>query len=344
MNQQNRVERQRSRGLAWPAMGHSSKAKTGQFHRHSSAVRGLTLLEVLVSLAIVTALLSLLLPAVQSVRESARQVQCQNHLKQIGLGFQLHVESTGRFPTNGWGYGWLGNPDRGTDRHQPGGWIYCLLPYLEQSELRTRGAGHSDLLQPVALSEVSRTPLTVFQCPSRPSQQPGPAASHVLPVNGIWSSVVAKTDYAVNEGDFITDTDAGPTSLQEGDSSGYSWKDTSKATGICFLRSELTIRNIEDGLSATYLVGEKYVSSGNYKTAFDPGYDQSMFSGLDLDINRWTLDVPQQDTAEISTRRFGSAHSGGCFFLMCDGAVRLTSYSVNAEIHRQLGNRLDGSL
>lgn len=303
--------------------------------------QGMTLLEILVCLAVVGVLLGLLLPGIQSIRETARRAQCQNRLKQIGLAFQLHVDSTERFPTNGWGYGWLGNPDRGTDRRQPGGWIYCLLPYIDQHELRHQGAGSSELLQPVDLSKVSRTPLTVFQCPSRPGPRPGPAASHVLPVNSLWSSVVAKTDYVVNEGDFITNTDAGPTTLSDGDSDSYAWRDTSSATGICFLRSELLLRQIEDGLSVTYLAGEKYVSSANYENAIDPGYDQSMYSGVDLDLSRWTLEAPLRDSKVISTRRFGSAHSGGCFFLMCDGAVHRVSYAVDTEVHRQRGNRKD---
>ncbi|MGZ0166012.1 MAG: DUF1559 family PulG-like putative transporter [Planctomycetales bacterium] len=56
-----------------------------------------------------------------------------------------------------------------------------------------------------------------------------------------------------------------------------------------------------------------------------------MYRGVDLDLSRWTLDVPLRDNKVISTRRFGSAHSGGCFFLMCDGAVHRVSYSVDAK-------------
>ncbi|MGH7129345.1 MAG: DUF1559 domain-containing protein, partial [Planctomycetaceae bacterium] len=154
--------------------------------------------------------------------------------------------------------------------------------------------------------------------------------------------MVAKTDYAVNEGDYITDTRGGPAMLEEGDSGNYQWRDTTKASGVCFQRSEIRPAAISDGMSNTYLIGEKYVSTPNYDTFADPGHDQSMFSGVDLDINRWTIDPPLEDGEGVQERRFGSAHSGGCHFVLCDGSVRMIGYGIDREVHRRLGNRRDG--
>jgi hypothetical protein len=153
---------------------------------------------------------------------------------------------------------------------------------------------------------------------------------------------VAKIDFAVNEGDYITNTGTGPPSLAVGDNSTYVWLDVSQASGVCFQRSEVRWSDVKDGLSATYLVGEKYVMTTAYQTGSDPGYDQSWKSGVDLDLNRWTIDPPLQDSSTQYERRFGSAHSGGLNMALRDGAVRFVSYSIDAAIHRSLGNRRDG--
>jgi prepilin-type processing-associated H-X9-DG protein len=236
----------------------------------------------------------------------------------------------------------VGVPDRGTGPEQPGGWIYNILPYLEQGKLREVGRGMAPNQQRPALAKVMQTPLAVLACPTRYGPRLSPANPLVIPRNADWMPEVAKTDYAVNEGDYITDTREGPATLKEGDSGQYAWRDTRKATGICFQRSEVRPANVCDGLTQTYLIGEKYVSRVNYATADDPGHDQSAYSGVDVDINRWTLDPPQQDGSAVDMRSFGSAHPGGCHFAFCDGAVKLISYQIDAEVHRRLGNRQDG--
>jgi prepilin-type N-terminal cleavage/methylation domain-containing protein/prepilin-type processing-associated H-X9-DG protein len=303
---------------------------------------GFTLLELLVAIAIISLLIALILPAVQQAREAARTTECKNRLKQIGVAMMLHEESFGRLPGNGWGYLWLGDPDRGTDQQQPGGWIYNLLPYIEQQSLRDRGRGEQAIVQRVTLSKRSQLSLPLFRCPSRPSRPLSPCHPILATVNADWVPMVAKSDYAVNEGDYITNTPAGPASLVAGDDPNYAWTDVSQATGVCFLRSEIRLAAIRDGTSQTYLVGEKYVSQPNYDSDGDPGHDGSMYSGVDLDINRWTLTVPLPDGDNIEARRFGSPHASGCQFLFCDGSVRLVSYGIDADIHRRLGNRHDG--
>jgi prepilin-type N-terminal cleavage/methylation domain-containing protein len=95
--------------------------------------RGFTLIELLVAIAVIGALVALLLPAVMSVREAARRVQCSNNLRQIGLAAQNYAQVIGSFPplacspqqqlTSGLG-------DMGFY-----GWPVHILPQLEQQAL-----------------------------------------------------------------------------------------------------------------------------------------------------------------------------------------------------------------
>ena len=101
-----------------------------------------TLVELLVVITIIGILISLLMPAVQSAREAARRVQCQNNVKQLALAMISHETSTKRFPSGGWGWYWVGDPDRGLSwQNQPGGWVYTILPFIEQNNLFQMGTG-----------------------------------------------------------------------------------------------------------------------------------------------------------------------------------------------------------
>jgi hypothetical protein len=95
----------------------------------------------MVVLVIVAMLLTLMAPAVQHVRESARDMDCSNRLRQIGIAIHAHEQAHKILPTNGWGYEWIGNPNRGFRRTQPGGWVYNILPYMEQASVHDLGRG-----------------------------------------------------------------------------------------------------------------------------------------------------------------------------------------------------------
>lgn len=89
-----------------------------------------SLVELLVVIAIVGMLISLLLPAVQAARASARRTQCQNNLRQIGLGLWQHHEAKQAFPVGAIEWRGAGDP---TKRQLA--WSALLLPYVEERAL-----------------------------------------------------------------------------------------------------------------------------------------------------------------------------------------------------------------
>jgi len=100
-----------------------------------------TLVELLVVIAIIGILVALLLPAVQAAREAARRTHCFNNLKQMGLAAQNHQSAHGFLPSGGWGFRWVGDPDLGFGKSQPGGWVYSLMPYIEYQNVYAIGFG-----------------------------------------------------------------------------------------------------------------------------------------------------------------------------------------------------------
>ncbi len=139
---------------------------------------GFTLVELLVVITIIGILISLLFPAVQAARESARQSQCSNNLKQLGLASHLHLDKVGYFPSGGWGNDWVGDPTRGFGHMQPGGWIYNLLPFIEQQGLHDVALpGYPTNLNKLNVGQ-TQMPLVMLICPTRrrvahyPFQQP----------------------------------------------------------------------------------------------------------------------------------------------------------------------------
>ncbi|HWB11620.1 MAG TPA: DUF1559 domain-containing protein [Pirellulales bacterium] len=306
-----------------------------------------TLIELLVVIAIIGILIALLLPAVQAAREAARRTQCVNHLKQYAIAVHGHIDVVGYYPTGGWGWDWVGDPNRGNDERQPGGWNFNLQPYMEQTQTHGLGTGLAGTQQAAALANMVRTYQRYFNCPTRRGAQLfANAFGTFVAYNSGPSDSVARLDYAINVGDQLLDEfDGGPASLAEGDDPAYPWPDTSGLTGVCFRRSRVRPPEVSDGLSCTYLIGEKYLNPAAYYTGTDAADNEDAYVGFDNDICRTTAPgrTPMLDTRGFAdTFRFGSAHPMTFNMAFCDGSVHSISYTIDGEIHRRLGNRCDG--
>ena len=322
--------------------------------RMSPRRRAFTLVELLVVIAIIGILIALLLPAVQAAREAARQSQCRNNLKQLSLGWLLHEDTHGHLPAGGWGWEWVGEPDRGYEQRQPGGWPYNILPFIEQGAIRQLGSGSiSAGAKLVQLGIVSKTSLPILHCPSRRAAIPTGAKNSWTPPNAEHLSFIAKTDYAASVGDpIVSDVHPGPTSLAEGDGSIFTWRDVSEKgpyphNGVCYLRSTIRLAQITDGTSNTYMLGEKYLNPDDYNPTNDgkgnPGDNESVFGGYNRDFHRTAYYIPRRDTpGRIDSFTFGSAHAANFNVVLCDGSVRPMSYSIEHETHRRLAVIDDG--
>lgn len=316
--------------------------------RSRQSVRlGFTLLEMLVVISIIGMLMALLLPAVQQARESGRRTQCQNNLKQQALAVLQIQVATGRFPTGGWGPWWVGDPDRATGLAQPGGWIYCTLPYLERADLRRLGQGQPLDEKKKSLALLLANPVRVFNCPTRRRAVAVPItyAYAATPLDTAKIAASARSDYAANAGSQSrceVNLWGGPQTLADGDDASFVWPDVSDHTGVCYLRSQVQPAEIRDGLTHTYLLGEKYLPAADYDNGLSHGDDWSMYTGYQDDICRCGYRAPTPDfTAVADTCRFGGAHPTVWNAAFCDGRVRALSFDIVPTIHRLLANRAD---
>ncbi len=319
--------------------------------------KGFTLVELLVVIAIIGILVALLLPAVQAAREAARRMQCKNHLKQLGLAWHSHHEAQSHFPTNGWGFGWTGDPDLGFGKKQPGGWPYNILTFLEESSIHDLGAGLPRQEKEEAANLAFESPVQSLNCPSRRPAIPYPTPGDDPVVNAArLPPFVTMTDYAGNSGDGTVEIPYGPGSYSDAADPNYDWAGEVEEplnTGITFPRSQIKIAKITDGTNNTIMMGEKYLSPDRYFNGTDWGDDNGAWCGHDWDNARWAWANPsnpqtdnysplQDRPALNASERFGSAHASGIHATMADGSVHVISYGIDPIVFTLLNNRRDG--
>ncbi|MGI9455111.1 MAG: DUF1559 domain-containing protein [Aeoliella sp.] len=326
-----------------------------------------TLVELLVVIAIIGILVALLLPAVQAAREAARRTQCKNQLKQIGLAFLNHESTTGAFPSGGWGWGWVGDPDSGTLERQPGGWGFSILPYTEQLANSQIGRGLPLAQKKQAIVDQISTPVPLFYCPTRRAPRAAYGGTETLRnTNQPPGFLYAKTDYAANGGCFyppeVTNWEYGPPISCLDTFPNCAWgaysdkKKMKKFDGAVKPRFPVELRHIIDGTTNTLLVGEKYVSPVFYaqESRINSCSDNNpAYNGYDWDCIRWIRNFsdgssrpydPARDAEDLDvgcSRRFGSAHSTVFQVALCDGSTTSFPYDTDMDVLTGYASRND---
>jgi len=287
-------------------------------------VRGFTLVELLVVIVIIGILVALLLPAVQAAREAARRVQCLNNEHQLALGFHAFNNGHNFFPV-----ATQVGVQSGLSEFQAGGsWITQLFPFIEETALDETLQTANDQNDVAVLRKLVTKPVTILYCPSR---RPAEAYPMTGDARFRLGKLGARTDYAMNggaasvEGTLISDL-----------------------AGIWDQRRRVDAKAISDGLSHTYLVGEKSMSSESYTSGDGEGDEWPIvhcFAGGNIPGScvRWAKNLPMLDPIKrdscFNCHDFGSAHPGTWNAAFCDGSVRSLSYEMIFEIHQAFGSR-----
>jgi prepilin-type N-terminal cleavage/methylation domain-containing protein len=298
----------------------------------------MTLIELLVVIAIIGILVGLLMPAVQAVREAARRVQCQNHLHQIGLGCHNYELTYKSFPA----YGGEAKPTivefppqiipdhsiRGTN------WIIAIMPFMEQPDIASRFEElFRDRRYPISdrSSETMQMTVSTLHCPSRRDAVAYPIPTKFLDEYGQFGS---RTDYAMCGG---SGEIAGTVGIE-------SRTIMVKEVGFWKYGGRTTASDIFDGLSQTYLAGEKSMDPLHYTDGLCQGDRTPIGSspGATHAANqyvRYAARPAQLDNENcLVCHDFGSAHAPGWNALLADGSVDFISYHRDLELHRAMGS------
>jgi prepilin-type N-terminal cleavage/methylation domain-containing protein len=322
--------------------------------------RGFTLVELLVVIAIIGTLIALLLPAVNAAREQGRSTVCKNNLHQLATACMEHTNLIGSFPSGGWGSNWVGIPDLGYGPNQPGGWIYQILPYMDQNALHDLGKGNASTQAASSAKRIS-TAIPILNCPTRRAgvtYPVGSGSSGANPGSPLLTSPVQqanRTDYAINGGSFYIQHGPGPSSSSAAASN--SWPSLTNFNGIASVHSQITFANVPDNKDTMYLIGEKYMSPENYITGNDPGDQFSAMSGDDVSLIRWscmncqtgtsagTMFLPQMDRVATNNPPpqgyygFGSSHGAGWHAAFVGGNVQLVGWGIDPVTHAAASTR-----
>ena len=286
---------------------------------------GFTLVELLVVMAVIAAMVTLLFPAANSLREAARRCQCVNNLVQINIAIQNYDFTHEMFPPG------VVNPT-GPIANTPSGyhmsWVTQILPFIEQKNAFGKINFNAGVYNPSNVT-VRKHVMNSFICPSE----------NATAIN----NMAATNNYAACHNDVEASIDAGN-------------------KGVFFLNSHIRYDDVTDGTANTIFVGEKRRDSS--ELGWMSG-TRGALRNVGHSVNPPNIAgfgvLPSEDDEEDDAERpkrviakdtdptllvggFSSTHPGGANFAFGDGSVRFLKSTINSKVLRLLGNRADGEL
>jgi prepilin-type processing-associated H-X9-DG protein len=319
----------------------------------------------LVVIAIIAILIGLLVPAVQKVREAANRVSCTNNLHQLGLAAHNFEGVRQKFPGNQYDYvsvwgnsplppelvAFYGTP---TDKNYAYyGWTNCIMSYIEQDNLAKKWPGATvPNAVPDYFTITSPTPgdgpvplsgavLKVLICPSDIIRT-NPFKDNMNTPNPAWGVM----SYGMNAG--------------TQDANNLAWGAAPINDGVFGDNLVVRVADVTDGLSSTFLFGER--------SHFDPVFEAANVGGL----NQWGwwwnfdgTDVCENTSAPLNylvpagaiangdqsapayfkrLSAFGSRHQGGANFAFADGSVHFIANGISFQTYQALSTRGNGEV
>lgn len=280
--------------------------------------RGFTLVELVTVLAIVTIGLSLSLPAIQKSRADARQTQCRQNLKLIGLALHNYHDAYRTIPP-----GWTGH------FREPGdlprfGWQAALLPFLDQAPLYSK----LDTVSHRMDASLVTLPMSILRCPSDPTAD----------INSLRGRL-GTSNYSGN---------FGPVAAPRWAASdfGAAWPGQlptpQRTNGVFFWNSRIRFRDVLDGTSNTFFAGERSVHSraGIWMGVRGNEYEDDQVT-----------DCSAGNEINTGDNSYSSLHRGSANFLLMDGTVRIISQDIESQTgeganmgtYQKLSHRVDGN-